>query len=511
MVLGAQGQQGIRGTCKRWAACTSFALLHGEASLAERMGRVLSVLTATGIVSALIFAPLAFGAVEPWAYSVLAVLSCTALAAAAAAALVAGKVRHMAAIMLLPAAAALVLVGLQYARWPVGLVRLASPRAVHIYQDAAPPGAGQALHATLSPSLYRQGTRDALIRLSSYVALFAAACTYARSRKQMARLAAVIVAVGFIVSLLGILQSLSGTHRLYWWRELTHGGAPFGPFVSRNQFAAYAGICLFVGLGLLLARLARPARGGAGSRLDPPGTVRKCAHQNLLLGFAASVTGAAVIWSLSRGGILALLLSLAGVLAALKATGLVRSRLLHVGAVAVVAMGLITYLGWEPVLRRFATLENVARDPLGDWRWMMLRDATRIGLDFPILGTGAGTFMSVYPLYRTLPTNALAGSPHNEYVHVFAETGFTGLAILAAAMVLFYRRIIAALSSSKDPFVLGLIAGGIGAPLVVSFHSLVDFPMRSPAIAATLAVAAALLYQAAGMDSAGHVRTKEPA
>ena len=152
---------------------------------------------------------------------------------------------------------------------------------------------------------------------------------------------------------------------------MTYGGALFGPFVSRNQFASYAGVCLFVGLGLLVARGARAAGSVTRWQKDMRRALTGHAHQSFLMVYALAVIGAAVIWSLSRGGILALLLSFAGVLVALKAAGFVRSRLLYVGAVAIAILGWVTYLGWEPVVKRLSTLESVARDPLGSWRWMM--------------------------------------------------------------------------------------------------------------------------------------------
>jgi O-antigen ligase len=450
------------------------------------MERSLSALTAVSIIAALVFAVLAFGGVEPWAYSVVAVLAYTALAAAVAMAIVTRRARALITPMLLPAVLALLLIGAQLIEWPVGLLEAVSPRTVEIYQDAASPAeAGQSASA-LSPSLYPHATRDALIRLSAYIALFVATCAYVRSRKHIASLASAIIAIGFAISLFGIVQNISGTRKLYWWREMTYGGALFGPFVSRNQFASYAGVCLFVGLGLLVARGARAAGSVRRRQKGLRRALSGHAHQSFLMVYALAVIGAAVIWSLSRGGILSLLLSFAGVLVALRATGLVRSRLLYVGAVAIAILGWVTYLGWEPVLNRLSTLERVARDPLGNWRWMMCSDAVRMGLKFPITGTGAGTFLSVYPLYRTLPTHSVTVSPHNEYVHVFAESGFAGLAVLLLAMALLYGRVIGGLARGKNSYMLGFLTGGIGALLMVSFHSMVDFPMRSPAIAATV-------------------------
>ena len=142
-----------------------------------------------------------------------------------------------------------------------------------------------------------------------------------------------------------------------------------------------------------------------------------------------AVVGAAVFWSLSRAGVVSMLLALAGVLMVVGAASIGRAKSVYVAAIVVAIIGWVTYLGWEPIMSRFERLDEAVRDPLATWRWQMSRDAVRMGLDFPLLGTGAGTFLSAYPPYRTLPTRSVARSPHDEYVHVFAETGFPGLCL----------------------------------------------------------------------------------
>ena len=471
--------------------------------LRQVLPKALSGVTAGAIVAALIFAPLAFGAVEPWAVSVLAVLAYTALAAALVRAVMMGSVRSLLSPLLVLAALALILLALQYVPWPVGLLESVSPSTVELVRKSAVATGGE-VSSSLSPSLHSHATREALIRLSAYVALFAAACGYVRSHKEVTRLAAVLVGTGFAVSLFAIIQNLSGTRNLYWWRELTHGGEPFGPFVSSNQFAAYAGLCLFTGLGLLMARGARAA-----------GSVRRWwenvgrhdarrAHQNFLIGFAVSVMGAALIWSLSRAGIVSMFLAFAGVMVALKAAGFVRSRGFYVGAAVLVILGWGTYLGWEPVVAEFSKLDKVLERPTDDWRWQMSADALRMGSAFPALGTGAGSFLSVYPHYRTLPTYAVARNPHNEYACVFAETGFTGVAILLLAMALLYTRVLRGLVVRRNPYVCGFLAGGFGALLALTLHATENCPMSSQDIAASLAVVAGLLYRGATIESNGN-------
>ena len=167
------------------------------------MHKLLSILTVASICSALVFVPCAFGAVEPWAYSVLAVLAYTALAAAVSSAVISGGLRRLLAPLLVPAVLAVALVWSQAVEWPEALLHHVSPRAAEMHQVAfATGGTGQVV---FSPSLYPHATRDALVCLAAYVALFAATYGYVSSQRELAKIAAVIASVGFVVSVFGIV------------------------------------------------------------------------------------------------------------------------------------------------------------------------------------------------------------------------------------------------------------------------------------------------------------------
>ena len=87
------------------------------------------------------------------------------------------------------------------------------------------------------------------------VALFyLATVASVRSERDVSRCAAAVVVGGFFASMLGILQRVSGTQKLYWALKPEDTSAFFGPYRSRNHFATYAGICLFTGVALVLAR-----------------------------------------------------------------------------------------------------------------------------------------------------------------------------------------------------------------------------------------------------------------
>src|SRR5258708_5118819 len=62
----------------------------------------------------------------------------------------------------------------------------------------------------------------------------------------------------FLVSLFAILQHLTSNGKLYWFREISYGGLPFGPYVNRNHFAGFAELVLPLALiPLVLGRVRR--------------------------------------------------------------------------------------------------------------------------------------------------------------------------------------------------------------------------------------------------------------
>ena len=79
--------------------------------------------------------------------------------------------------------------------------------------------------------------------------------------------------------------------------------------------------------------------------------------------------------------------------------------------------------------------------------------------------------------------------------------GCPGVAILGLTMGLLFGRVLLGLLRARAPYVRGLLVGGSGSLCMIALHSVTDFPLRSPAISATLAVIAALLYRCATLDT----------
>jgi O-antigen ligase len=122
----------------------------------------------------------------------------------------------------------------------------------------------------------------------------------------------------------------------------------------------------------------------------------------------------------------------------------------------------------------------------------MWSTTARAAADFLPFGSGIGSFRRVYFTYenpsevgRTIVNNA-----HNDYLEITLEAGLLGLALALALIFWWFRRVRGLWGpTGRDRFAMAAAVAS-GALLL---HSLVDYPLRMPALSAIMAACLALL------------------
>ncbi len=270
---------------------------------------------------------------------------------------------------------------------------------------------------------------------------------------------------GFLVSLFAILQHLTSNGKLYWFREISYGGIPFGPYVNRNHFAGFAELVLPLALvPLVLGRVRR--------------------ERWPIVGLFAVLPIGALFLSASRGGIVSFGAEL-GVLALVMILRRTAGKQLLAGvAVLLVALLLVSWLGVGQILQRLSSVQVL--EVSSGKRASMRRDTWRIFLDHPFVGTGLGTLQIVYPPYETLYDGKIVNHTHNDYLEALAETGIAGglccawfIGVLLAESLKRYRQF-------NNSFAGVLQLSGLVACSGFLVHSLVDFNLHIPANALLL-------------------------
>ncbi len=327
--------------------------------------------------------------------------------------------------------ALLIVVALPLFPLPASIVALVSPHAAAARRALTIDGGSAAgwLPLTLSAS----DTGWAWIVMAGAAAYFWSART--QFRRGGVRIAVRMVsAIGLGLSLLAIAQAATAGRDIYWrFRTEFEGPLPFGPFVNRNHFASWVIMALPLCLGYIAARSATRTEGpefaSPRSRLahaiDP---------RTAWLMAAAATMAVALLLSLSRSGALALGLS-GGVTVLLCRRRLAHQRRRRVLAMAAVVV--VCGLAWAdiPALRgRLAGAQTGVANRLTIWR-----ETIPIVRDFPLTGTGPGTYQRAMFVYQRSTRDVYFNQAHNHYLQVAAEGGALLVAVVTIALVAFAR------------------------------------------------------------------------
>ena len=265
--------------------------------------------------------------------------------------------------------------------------------------------------------------------------------------------------LGFAVSVFGILQHLTFNGKLYWVRELTYGGVPFGPYVNRNHFAGLMELLIPLALVPLVL-----------------GKVRR--ERLAVVALFAIMPIAAVFLSASRGGIVSFFVQFALLVYLLLRRRGVTKHLLAVSAVLLAALMIVTWLGVGQILQRFSSLQTL--EVTEGKRAAMRKGAWHIFLDHPLAGTGLGTLQIVYPPYETLYDGKVVNHAHNDYLEALAETGALGGLCCAWFLGVLFLKSFCRIRQNDFSFPGALQLSGIVACAGFLVHALVDFNFHIP-------------------------------
>jgi O-antigen ligase len=458
----------------------------------DRLTRVLEA----GLIGVVLLAPLPFGAVTPRGRLALEVAAYALGVLWIAGAAVRGTTLPSKALRV--GLAGLLVLGIVQAvplhRAVVGPV---SPRAVEVRDSSLPTGEARAIENRLlgqessalepapSLSLEPERTGSALRSGAALAILLLVAVGVARDAGGRRLAAALLVSAAF-QSLYGILVLASGHDMIWNVRKIHYMESATGTFVNKNHFAGFLAASLPCGLALIVSR----ARGRRGPR---PGRLRdRLVDQlspegirSLLLGLLLLVGIAGLLLSLSRAGTALGIVALAATVVTAGRKGL-RTRLVVAVLVVAVAAVPLAQIGADRLSERYARSKE---DLLSGHRAVVWSDTWAMALDFPVVGTGFGTFSAVYPLYRSPEVRLFFDHAHNDALQAFAEGGVIGMVFLGMILVPVGRRIIGAFAGTGGTLAIGF-ASGLMALLL---HELIDFNLHIPSNAALAAILAGTL------------------
>jgi O-antigen ligase len=427
-----------------------------------------------GIILLIIFSPLAFGSVEVWAYSIIILGAIFLTIVWLIKIWLKNRLTHKKskqdefsfrfnlykAPLNLPIILFIMLIVIQLIPFPKNIVHFISPNTQDIYSESNNLLKNLPLREKQSTiyytfSLSPNATKEELYKLIGYALIFFLILNNIKRPAQLKKIMLTIVILAFCISLFAIIQKAFWNGKIYWFRELRYGGKPFGPYVNSNHYAGFMEMAIPLALAALI-------------------TTRSI-NKKIIYGFMAIVMASTIFLSLSRGGMLSFLGSLFTISLILFFH---KSFNKHQIVIILLLIGIfmfILYLQFfSAVSERFLSLidvEGISKIK----RPLVWKDTLNIVKDFPLLGTGLGTFRYIFPKYKSSGEQILFLYAENDYLQVLSEAGFIGFFIIVWGVF------IVTLSSFKTIAQDKLAIFFFGSIAAILIHSFFDFNLHIPA------------------------------
>ncbi|MFC1889614.1 tetratricopeptide repeat protein [Thermodesulfobacteriota bacterium] len=395
----------------------------------------------TGLI---IFTPLAFGSVQPWARTVLHIGSLAVLALWLLEKGFEGNLRIRSTPL--------------HLFWVLALLYGTARMALSVYTEAS--------------------LREVTLVLDLAI-LFVVAVELIDDRKALHRTLLLLGLLGVGVSVYRYLNLETGL-------ALTH--------INKNHFAGYVGAVAFLCLGHFASTWPLASR---------PSLWRGYVFSiRAVTGICGALLIFALLRSQSVGATIAFFVTLPalGFLLFFSGREVPWRRLLLISLAFLVASAILAFVLYEPLREEHAEFfrlkTGTAKVRLSIWM-----STLRMTLDHLVTGVGPGMYVHRIAEYREPNINLYIKFfyAHNEYLHLLAEYGLIGVGIflygILGAGVWSLRK----LWSRRNPLYRRIAIGPMTACLFIGIHNLLDFNFHIPANAVLFVICMAMLYRGLAM------------
>ena len=351
------------------------------------------------------------------------------------------------------------------AAWAAGQLRRPSPVRGSLW--LAPLSAAPAwglLQLATHRTVYRWGTWNAALNWATWLALFFLALQlFQRSaaRHWFLRFA---ICFGAGLSVLSTLQMFTSGGKIFWLFPSGYTDFVMGPFVYRNQYAAFLETILPIALWQAFR--------------DPRRAFASYVMAAVLLAsvVAAGARAGSVLMCLEAATAL-----LVGWRRGMAPPGTLARGLVLFGAMAVLFTAIVS---WQTLWQRFEE-----PDPMAQRRAFLVSSLAMLH-DRPAMGFGLGNWARAYPQYALFDDGHYVNQAHNDWAQWAVEGGAPFLLILLSLVAM------ATPAAVRSVWGIGLVS--------VWVHCLVEYPLQQrPAIGAWFFVLLGVLAASRSRRAAG--------
>ncbi|MDH4220604.1 MAG: O-antigen ligase family protein, partial [Candidatus Aminicenantes bacterium] len=290
--------------------------------------------------------------------------------------------------------------------------------------------------------------------------------------RQIIRIYYALIGIGVFQALYGLFELYNKNPRILFYEKMYHLDSVTGTFVNRNHFSGYMEMVIPLALGLAIARIDLLSLMELRWRDRLLRLSERRLSTSLLISLGIIVMAIAVIFSKSRSGLFLLVFSF---ILFFGLTIMFFRRTEHqkkgtknfIAVVFIIIIFISLYIGIDATIERFA-LDKLLREGRPTY-WA---NTAEIFADYPLLGTGLGTFPSLYPDIEGEETLIRLYHAHNDYLEYLSELGIVGMWLLLGGILYLLIKSFLVLKERRHPEVKGLGLGGIVAIICILIHSL---------------------------------------
>jgi len=390
---------------------------------------------------------------------------------------------------------------------PMSVIKLLSPKTFGIYSRISDAGlAGWSENSWHSLSYAPAASLGQFVLIICLGVFGFLVLRTVRSRQEIEIFILVIIACGLFQAFYGMAETFSG-HEMIFGLKKRYIGSVSGTYYNRNHFAGFMEMVFPVSLGYVLVK-ARYflMEKGLSLRQKILWFGQEKLQWTLLYAMASVFIGMALVFSRSRSGVTIFLVTL--ILASVAVAGwrdISSARSLEeelygashrtrrsglgkvVRLVTAVIIAVSAWIGLGPVVERFAET-----DITKEGRRVFYMDTMEAIMDYPLSGTGQGTFGDAYAMYEKVDDKVRLSFAHNDYLEFWAENGLVAgsalIALAAGAVVL----IVVHWRRRRENFAKGIGLGCLLGLAALLLHGFTDFNLQIPANAAYFTAIAAV-------------------
>lgn len=320
-------------------------------------------------------------------------------------------------------------------------------------------------------SIYPHISKMSISRLMAYLILYYVIINNFTSFSKLKRLSLYIVSSAIIISIIGIIGYFNKKTISSLWPY-----AMFSTFTSTSHFVGYVGTIFPITLILFLE----------------VNIIKK-----IYFIFSAVIITTAVLFCQDKGGWIQFISAIIFLMLLAKYSGILKRKGVILLLIFTLFIWAVSFYGFQPIIQRLAplfTLHFKTSPEVTIWeRWVYWQDTLKIIKTYPIFGTGIGTFSVIYPQFRNPVQNYFLNYAHQDFLQLASEMGLLGLGVFTWLLFSIFRIGVRLIKNNIPRYYKSLIVGSLSGGFGLLIHSFYDFNLHIPANAAIFTIIVAVI------------------